>query len=45
MLPNLSSSFFIRAPLLPDGKKPDMLPEHRLHEMVNLELDVWENMG
>ena len=36
VLPDLASSFFVRAPLLPDGEKPDTLPEQQLREMVNL---------
>jgi DNA primase len=37
VLPDLSSSFFVRAPLLPDREKPDTLPEQQLREMVNLD--------
>ena len=36
VLPALCSSFFVRAPLLPDGKKPDILTERQLRELVNL---------
>src|SRR3954452_18594533 len=35
VLPDLASLFFVRAPLLPDGEKPDMLPEQQLREMVS----------
>jgi len=34
VLPDLASSFFVRAPLLPDGQKPDTLPESALREIV-----------
>ena len=37
VLPDLSRSFFVPAPLLPDGEKPDTLPEQLLREMVNLD--------
>ena len=30
VLPDLASSVFVRAPLLPDGQKPDTLPEAEL---------------
>lgn len=33
-LPPLASSFFVRAPLLPLGQKPDTLPEAELLELV-----------
>jgi DNA primase len=36
VLPVLCSSFFVRAPLLPAGEKPDTLPEQQLRELVNL---------
>jgi DNA primase len=36
VLPDLAAAFFVRAPLLPDGEKPDTLPEQQLHELVNL---------
>jgi DNA primase len=36
VLPTLCRSFFVRAPLLPDGEKPDTLPEQQLRELVNL---------
>jgi DNA primase len=36
VLPDLSDQFFVRAPLLPDGEKPDTLPEPRLRELVKL---------
>ena len=45
VLPDLSGQFFVRAPLIPDGEKPDTLPEHQLRELVNLELGAWENTG
>ncbi len=38
VLPDLASSFFIRAPLLPDGQKPDTLPESALRELIALPL-------
>jgi len=34
VLPDLAASFFVRAPLLPDGEKPDTLPESALRELV-----------
>jgi DNA primase len=34
VLPDLASAFFVRAPLLPDGQKPDTLPEAQLLEFV-----------
>jgi DNA primase len=34
-LPALASAFFVRAPLLPDGEKPDMLPERALRALVD----------
>jgi len=37
VLPELSRSFFISAPLLPDGEKPDTLPEQQLRELVDLD--------
>jgi DNA primase len=33
-LPGLASSLYVRAPLLPDGQKPDTLPEAELLELV-----------
>jgi DNA primase len=33
-LPDLASSFFVRAPELPDGQKPDTLPEAELLSLV-----------
>jgi DNA primase len=38
VLPDLAASFFVRAPLLPDGQKPDTLPERALRELVELPL-------
>ena len=35
-LPDLASGFFVRAPLLPDGEKPDTLGEAELLELVAL---------
>jgi len=35
VLPDLASSFFVRAPLLPDGEKPDTMPEAELLELVH----------
>lgn len=35
-LPALASAFFVRAPLLPDGEKPDTLGEAELLELVAL---------
>ena len=34
VLPDLCGEFFVRAPLLPDGEKPDTLPERDLLELV-----------
>ena len=34
VLPELANSFWVRAPLLPDGQKPDTLPEAELLELV-----------
>jgi DNA primase len=34
VLPDLASEYFVRAPLLPDGQKPDTLPERALRELV-----------
>jgi len=34
VLPELAQSFFVRAPLLPDGQKPDTLPEPLLRQLV-----------
>jgi hypothetical protein len=34
VLPDLSSSFFVRAPLLPDGQKPDTLAERALRALI-----------
>jgi DNA primase len=45
VLPDLSSSFFVQAPLLPNGEKPDTLPEQFLREVVNIELGAWEYTG
>ena len=45
LLPDLAALFFVRAPLLPDGEKPDTLPEQALRDMVTLELDAWEHTG
>jgi DNA primase len=36
VLPALASAFFVRAPVLPDGEKPDTLSERVLREVVNL---------
>jgi DNA primase len=36
VLPDLAAAFFVRAPLFPDGEKPDTLPEQQLRELVNL---------
>jgi DNA primase len=36
VLPDLAASFFVSAPLLPDGQKPDTLPERALRELVAL---------
>jgi DNA primase len=33
-LPALMDAFFVHAPLLPDGEKPDTLPERALRELV-----------
>lgn len=38
VLPDLASSFFVRAPVLPDGQKPDTLPERALRELVAFQL-------
>ena len=35
-LPALADAFFVRAPLLPVGEKPDTLPERALRELVDL---------
>jgi DNA primase len=35
-LPDLASAFFVRAPVLPDGEKPDTLPERALRALVDL---------
>jgi len=35
VLPDLANSFFVRAPLLPDGQKPDTLPERAMRELVD----------
>lgn len=35
VFPDLASSFFVRAPLLPDGQKPDTLAERALRELVD----------
>jgi DNA primase len=35
VLPDLASSFFVFAPLLPDGQKPDALPEAELLDLVS----------
>src|SRR4051794_22407997 len=37
VLPDLASSLFVQAPLLPDGETPDTLPEQQLRETVNLD--------
>ena len=34
VIPDLAAEFFVRAPVLPDGEKPDTLPEHELMELV-----------
>jgi DNA primase len=34
VIPDLASSFLVRAPLLPDGQKRDMLPENELLQLV-----------
>jgi DNA primase len=34
VLPALTSALFVRAPLLPDGQKPDTIPERALRELV-----------
>jgi DNA primase len=34
-LPDLSASFFVSAPLLPDGEKPDTLDEAELRRLVS----------
>ena len=34
VVPDLASTFFVRAPLLPDGQKPDTVPEPELLELV-----------
>ena len=36
VLPDLARAFFVRAPLLPDGEKPDTLGEAELLELVTL---------
>jgi len=38
VLPDLTASLFVRAPLLPDGQKPDTLGEAELRELVALPL-------
>lgn len=35
VLPDLAASFFARAPLLPEGEKPDTLPERELIDIVH----------
>jgi DNA primase len=35
MLPEVASAFFVRAPLLPDGQKPDSVPERILRDLVH----------
>ena len=35
-LPALADQFYVRAPLLPDGEKPDTLPEGALQVLVGL---------
>jgi DNA primase len=37
VLPDLAAAFFVHAPFLPDGEKPDTLPEQQLRELVNLD--------
>jgi DNA primase len=34
VLPDLTNAFFVRAPLLPEGVKPDTLGERALRELV-----------
>lgn len=36
-LPALASTFFVHAPLLPDGQKPDTLPERALRALLNFD--------
>jgi DNA primase len=36
VLPELTNAFFVCAPLLPDGQKPDTIPESALRELVEL---------
>jgi DNA primase len=36
VLPALASAFFVRAPLLPDGQKPDTIGEAQLRQLVSL---------
>ena len=36
VLPDFAAAFFVRAPFLPDGEKPDTLTEQQLRELVNL---------
>lgn len=36
IVPDLASSFFVRAPILPDGEKPDTLAEPLLRELTAL---------
>lgn len=36
IVPSLAGSFFVRAPVLPDGEKPDTLAEPLLHEFTAL---------
>ena len=38
-LPDLASAFFVRAPILPDGEKPDTLPEPALRQLVEFGLE------
>jgi DNA primase len=35
-VPDLASAFFVRAPVLPDGEKPDTLGEAELKKLVSL---------
>src|SRR4051794_24652594 len=37
VLPELARSFFVSAPLLPEGEKPDTLSEQQLRELVDLD--------
>ena len=34
VVPDLAAAFFVRAPLLPDGQKPDTVPEAELLDLV-----------